>query len=1166
MGKTKKTGDLVNVVVTDASNNVTLPKALTIGEQPLLTDDSLKAANTAWVNTKLAGKFDNPTGDTTQYIAGDGSLITFPTVGEAGTLIRQVRNITGATLTKGTVVYINGATGNKPTVTKAIATGDSTSAQTFGLIQANIANNAVGYVVCVGDIIGLDTSSFTEGEQLYLSSTVAGTYTSVKQLAPAHLVYIGIITRSHPTLGQIEVKIQNGYELDEIHDVAISSKLNNQFLVYESASDLWKNKSLGTIVGGTSSQFIKGDGSLDSNSYALVSQLHNPVTLGTANGLSLSTQVLSLGLASGAANGALSSTDWTTFNNKQNALTLTVTGNSGAATLVGSTLNIPTYTLAGLGGQTALNGTGFVKVSGTTVSYDNSTYLTTISGITAGGELAGTYPNPTLVNSAVIGKLLSGVNITGGTILATDSILTAFGKLQNQINGLIGSTIYQGTWNANTNTPTLASSVGVKGQYYIVSVAGTTNLNGINDWQLGDWAIYDGAAWQKVDNTDSVVSVNGFTGAVSLTTSNINEGTNLYFTNARAIASALTGYTSGTGTITATDTILQAIQKLNGNIGALTTTNVTEGTRLYFTDARARAAVSAGTGISYNSTSGVISSTITQYTDALARAAISLTVTGNNGASTYSSTTGILNVPTYTLAGLGGQAALSGTGFVKISGTTISYDNSTYYLASNPSGYTTNVGTVTSIGLTSATSGVTIGSSPITTSGNITLAIVTASGTQQGLLSSTDWTTFNNKQNALTNPITGTGTTNYLPKFTGASTLGNSIIFESGNSIGIGTNAPTSYTNYSLLEINNTTGGGLRLKNSAATAQFEVIANSSETYIKNVNNIPLWFGTNNTEALRILANGNVGIGTNTPSSILHIVKGGGAKINFGDSKNTVTIGSVEETYDSAIGFFTQTTTERMRITSSGNVGIGTTSPSYILQTKASSGFVGAAFSSSYASTAIIGTDNNAVWFGQGSNGLGVAYVANNTSGFAQIEVGGSPRFYINSSGNVGIGTTSPSARLSVIAPFGGSTPAAYIEEGEYNQVTLRIKNTNGSASANIFEVANSSTNVFTVSPSGNGVFSGSVTASSFFASSDITLKNIVKTNYNPIGIEAISYKWKDQSKGLGIKVGYSAQQVQEFMPDAVSTDVNGKLSVNYIDVLVAKVAALEARVKQLELN
>jgi hypothetical protein len=199
----------------------------------------------------LNAKFDDPTGDTTQYIAGDGSLITFPVAGQAGTLVREVRNTTGSTITKGTVVYISGATGNKPTISKALATSDSTSAQTFGLAQADISNNSNGYVVCVGDLTGIDTSALTEGQQLYLSSTTAGTYTTTKQLAPAHLVYIGVVTRSHPTLGQIEVKIQNGYELDEIHDVAISSVANNDGLFYESSTSLWKNKSIATVLGYT---------------------------------------------------------------------------------------------------------------------------------------------------------------------------------------------------------------------------------------------------------------------------------------------------------------------------------------------------------------------------------------------------------------------------------------------------------------------------------------------------------------------------------------------------------------------------------------------------------------------------------------------------------------------------------------------------------------------------------------------------------------------------------------------------------------------------------------------------------------------------------------------------------------------------------------------------
>lgn len=198
-----------------------------------------------------------------------------------------------------------------------------------------------------------------------------------------------------------------------------------------------------------------------------------------------------------------------------------------------------------------INGTGFVKANGTTITYDNSTYLTNINGISAGGELSGTYPNPSLSNNAVTGKVLTGLSISGSSITSTDSILTSLGKLQNQINSLVGGVKYQGTWNASTNTPTLVSSVGTSGFYYVVDVAGSTNLNGISDWKVGDWAIFNGTTWQKVDNTDSVISVNGYTGAVTLTTSDIAEGTNLYYTDARvrqAISENIVGINYDTNT------------------------------------------------------------------------------------------------------------------------------------------------------------------------------------------------------------------------------------------------------------------------------------------------------------------------------------------------------------------------------------------------------------------------------------------------------------------------------------------------------------------------------------------------------------------------------------------------------------------------------------------
>jgi len=173
------------------------------------------------------------------------TALDIPVGSQASTLVLEVKNMTGATLTKGTVIYISGANGNKALVSKALATTDALSSRTFGMLQSDILNNGLGNCVIIGNLNGLNTSSFTEGDQLYLSGVTAGTYTATKTLAPTHLVYVGKVTRSHPTLGEIEVGIQNGYELKEIHDVAIDSFLeNNDTLVYNSATGLWRNKAL----------------------------------------------------------------------------------------------------------------------------------------------------------------------------------------------------------------------------------------------------------------------------------------------------------------------------------------------------------------------------------------------------------------------------------------------------------------------------------------------------------------------------------------------------------------------------------------------------------------------------------------------------------------------------------------------------------------------------------------------------------------------------------------------------------------------------------------------------------------------------------------------------------------------------------------------------------
>jgi hypothetical protein len=187
----------------------------------------------------------------------------------------------------------------------------------------------------------------------------------------------------------------------------------------------------------------------------------------------------------------------------------------------------PSETRSDVGAQAQLNGTGFVKASGTTITYDNSTYQVTSDKGQPNGY--------------------ASLDSNGKVPLA-------------QINdALIGNVNFQGLWNAATNTPTLANppASGTKGYYYIVSTAGT--FAGIS-FEVGDWIISSGSAWQKIDNTDAVSSVFGRTGNVvasngDYTTAQVTESGNLYYTNGRARGSlsfvAGSGaYNSTTGVIT----------------------------------------------------------------------------------------------------------------------------------------------------------------------------------------------------------------------------------------------------------------------------------------------------------------------------------------------------------------------------------------------------------------------------------------------------------------------------------------------------------------------------------------------------------------------------------------------------------------------------------------
>jgi len=181
----------------------------------------------------------------------------------------------------------------------------------------------------------------------------------------------------------------------------------------------------------------------------------------------------------------------------------TFTGSAG--TYTGYTSITSTDFVGALTGNastaTALASSGAIALTGDTASTGGPyTY-------TSGGAIS---IATTIADTTVTGKVLTNLPTpTSAAIAASDTILAAMAKLQGQITGIPQGLVYKGTWNASTNTPTLASGTGVTGEFYIVSVAGATNLDGITDWQVGDWAIFVevGATdtWQKIDNTSAIL-------------------------------------------------------------------------------------------------------------------------------------------------------------------------------------------------------------------------------------------------------------------------------------------------------------------------------------------------------------------------------------------------------------------------------------------------------------------------------------------------------------------------------------------------------------------------------------------------------------------------------------------------------------------------------------
>jgi hypothetical protein len=593
--------------------------------------------------------------------------------------------------------------------------------------------------------------------------------------------------------------------------------------------------------GGTTSQFLKANGDVDSNSYYLASNPSAFITLTSLSNVAPiqynnATGAISITQASGSTNGFLSSTDWNTFNNKTSnagtvtsvaALTIGTSGTDLSSSVANGTttpvitLNVPTASAANRGAlsaadwttfngkQNALNGTGFVKANGTTISYDNTNYLP-LTGGTLTGALGGTSASFSgNVSANDLSTSVSGLNVSG------------YGYLSQTISGQM--TILGHNIRANSS---VSNQVNVVNGGWISSMIKQYFSDGItfhtDSTVYSAGAVYPIASTERMRITPSgrvlintptegtfTLDVNGtgrFIGNLTAASLIRSGGTSAQFLKADGSVDSNTYVTGGPylpltgGTLTGT---------LNGTTAVFSNTvTANQGT---FTDGNQGLIIGYYTG--GNGYGAIYASTLTINNSNYALIAKSDN-TILNAPTGGSVNVSIGNTPRLTIASTGAATFSSSVtitdGQYYIYDTRTNLANRNWVLLSNAQFFgdfaIRQSNAKDGNPLTAGTDRFYIGPTGAATfSSSVTATSIIRSGG-----TSSQYLMADGSVSTLTNPVTGTGTTNYLPKFTGASTIGNSIVFDNGSSVGINTITPSLQGFNNELTISSGTSGTRR--------------------------------------------------------------------------------------------------------------------------------------------------------------------------------------------------------------------------------------------------------------------------------------------------------------------------------------------------------------------